>query len=247
MESQQPAIIEEIHFTVEGIRLAGTLHLPQTVKNPPVVIGLHGLLSNRSSAKQIDLAMACNTLGIAYFRIDHRGCGESEGEFESVTSLSARVRDLLAAVETLQNRGDLGEKIGLFGSSLGGTVCLAGASRLAAVSCVTLAAPIRSRDLHNAAKAEGDSRIPETFFNHQMQFDILEDVRQVRNLLIFHGDKDTVVPVNHAREIFRFAGEPKSLIVNREGDHRMTDPVHHKRFLTEASRWFLNAFHGTAK
>jgi uncharacterized protein len=241
---QTNPLIEEIFFEADGLRLAGTLHLPQTETKPPVVIGLHGLLSNRSSAKQTDLALACNQLGIAYFRIDHRGRGESQGHFETVTSLEARVQDLLAAVETMGKRNDLSPCFGLFGSSLGGTVSLVGFSRINAVVCVTLAAPIRSIDLHQATKDNPSSGIPESFFKGNVQFDISGEVHKVRNLLVFHGDHDEVVPVDHARQIIEKAGPPKGLVIHPNGDHRMTDPNHQKQFLAEASHWFKRGFEG---
>ncbi len=85
--------LKAISFHSDGLILKGTLHLP-TVDHPPVVIGSHGLYSNQDSPKQIALARACNTLGMAYFRFDHRGCGSSQGEFDPVTSLAARCTDL---------------------------------------------------------------------------------------------------------------------------------------------------------
>lgn len=84
LSNRRPAA--DIQFAADGFRLKGTLHLP-AADNPPVVIGCHGLLSDRSSPKQIALAEACNALGLAFFRFDHRGCGESTGRLEAVTSL----------------------------------------------------------------------------------------------------------------------------------------------------------------
>ena len=126
--------------------LKGYLHLPP-VTNPPFVIGCHGLFSDKNSPKQIELAKHCNRLNMAYFRFDHRGCGESKASFEAVTSLDGRCTDLKAAANMLRTRDDLGDQMGLFGSSMGGSVCLAVAGDLAAHAVVTWAAPIRSADL----------------------------------------------------------------------------------------------------
>ena len=57
----------EVTFSSNDYRLKGVPHLP-SIKSPPVVIGSHGLLSNRDSPKQIELAHRCNANGIAYFR-----------------------------------------------------------------------------------------------------------------------------------------------------------------------------------
>ena len=102
-----------ITFESDGFFLKGMLHLPKT-DLPPIVIGSHGLLSNSYSPKQIALARECNANGIAYFRFDHRGCGQSNGVFNEVTSLEGRHNDLISAIKTMQMRKDIGEKIGLF-------------------------------------------------------------------------------------------------------------------------------------
>ncbi|MCK7511694.1 MAG: alpha/beta hydrolase [Desulfobacterales bacterium] len=129
---------------LDGFQLKGTLHLP-AADNPPVVIGCHGLLSDRSSPKQIALAEACNALGLAFFRFDHRGCGESAGKAGGGdTSLEGRASDLLHAIRLLESRPGLGKQIGLFGSSMGGAVCLRVASERPVAAVVTFAAPVRS-------------------------------------------------------------------------------------------------------
>ena len=133
---------ENISFSADGLKLSGVLHLPADSR-PPLVVGAHGLLSSASSPKQIALAHQCNHLGIAYFRFDHRGCGNSEGNFDLITSLEGRCKDLVAAVEAVNAELDT-RGLGLFGSSMGGTVCLSAAEDLAADAVVTFAAPIRS-------------------------------------------------------------------------------------------------------
>ena len=101
--------ITQVEFWADEFRLIGTLYQPPKRTNQ-TVIGCHGLLSDRTSPKQVALARRCNALGIAYFAFDHRGCGDSQGDFEKVTSLAARVRDLLAAVQFIHTKIDLGVK-----------------------------------------------------------------------------------------------------------------------------------------
>ncbi len=144
--STEKSIIKDISFFSDGFKLRGSLHLP-SVNRPPVVIGCHGLYSSSSSPKQIALADQCNRFGIAYFRFDHRGCGRSEGKFEAVTSIEARCKDLADAVAVITGTTDTSDRFGLFGSSMGGTVCLSVAGELGAHTLVTFAAPIRSRIL----------------------------------------------------------------------------------------------------
>ena len=200
--STEPFIQEEISFNADGLKLKGVLHLPDAIGRTPVVIGSHGLYSSGNSPKQIALAEHCNRLGMAYFRFDHRGCGGSEGEFDRVTSLEGRCRDLIAAVAAVNSRIDTGDRLGLFGSSMGGTVCLSTAARLAADAVVTFAAPIRSDLTGNPSEM---SRAEIVFDAAKRQFDITEGLSNISNILIFHGDADEVVPVSHAREILQIS------------------------------------------
>ena len=233
MANQNSKIID-IRFLSDDLTLKGVLHLPD-FHRPPVIIGCHGLFSSASSPKQVALAEYCNRLGMAYFRFDHRGCGSSQGEFDRVTSLESRCRDLIAAAEAITGRADTGDRLGLFGSSMGGTVCLNTAGQLSPGALVTFAAPIRS-DLTGSQPDSSRSEI--VFDAARRQFDITERLSTISNILIFHGDSDDVVPVSHAREIHSLAAGPKKLIIQDQGDHPMSNPIHQKQFVQKAASWF---------
>jgi len=236
--STEKSIIQDISFFSDGFKLKGSLHLP-SADRPPVVIGSHGLYSSSSSPKQLALADQCNRLGIAYFRFDHRGCGSSEGKFEEITSLEARCRDLAAAVAVITGTSATGDRLGLFGSSMGGTVCLSVAGELGANTLVTFAAPIRSRILENGLPMPENSDTPEIFIDAQKRrFDISDRLAEIGNILIFHGEADDVVPVSHAEEIYKLAQQPKKLVKQKQGDHPMSNVAHQKVFIKEASLWF---------
>ena len=236
--SIEKSIIKDISFLSDGFKLKGYLHLP-SANRPPVVIGSHGLYSSSSSPKQIALADQCNRFGIAYFRFDHRGCGNSEGKFEKVTSLEARGRDLADAVAVITGTADTGDRFGLFGSSMGGSVCLSVAAELGANTLVTFAAPIRSHVLEKGLPRSENSDTPETFSDAQeRRFDISDRLSVICDILIFHGQADNVVPVSHAEEIYSLVKKPKKLIKQKNGDHPMSNEAHQRTFIREASIWF---------
>lgn len=230
--------IISITFASGKYRLNGNLHLPDNEK-PPVVIGSHGMLSSGSSPKQIALAKKCNEYGIAFFRFDHQGCGDSEGE---ITSLSGRCQDMIIAAEMILSRNDLSPRLGLFGSSFGGSTCLSVAKSLKAEVVVTIAAPIRIRTSEEAAQVIGKTNDPRVDDLIRLKvltpFDTTDKVREISNILIFHGDEDALVPSFHAIEIHREAGMPKRLIMLKSGDHTISNPEHQQIFLHEASLWF---------
>jgi alpha-beta hydrolase superfamily lysophospholipase len=225
---------EELEFDADGFRLRGTLHRPGE-RPAPLVVGCHGLLSDRRSPKQVALAAECQARGLAYFRFDHRGCGESDGRSQEDTSLEERCSDLLHAVRFLFRRSDIEKRLGLFGSSMGGAVCIRAAVPAHAAALVTFAAPVRSRIL-TAAPAVGQPSGRRASFL-KTEFDLGEELAELRQILVVHGDADDVVPVEHAHEIFQTAGEPKRLIIQQNGDHLMSDPRHQKEFIRAAALW----------
>lgn len=237
---------KNITFSSNGFTLRGTLHLP-VAEQPPVVIGSHGLFSSSSSPKQIALAKQCNALGIAFFRFDHRGCGQSDGIFKDVTSIEARCDDLISAIKTIQIRKDIGDGIGLFGSSMGGTVCISVAAASDVYSIVTCAAPVRSSFTIKTSEISDDSKMLKQPSNiRYLESDISDRLSSIHHILIFHGDSDELVPPSNAREIYGKAGNPKKLIIQKGGDHRMSNRAHQEIFVREAAFWFKNCFDGTA-
>lgn len=230
-------ICERISFLSDKLTLAGTLHLPR-VEAPPTVIGSHGLFSSGDSPKQMALAKKCTAHGIAFFRFDHRGCGRSQGDLGKVTSLGSRMCDLRCAVQFIRDRRDTGNRIGLFGSSMGGAVCLALAKSLGIRALVTVAAPVDSASV-SLSSAENEMLPDGVLSKNAFCFDISDHLTEIHNCLIFHGDNDDVVPVSHAKRIYRNAKDAKKLIIQKSGDHRMSNFNHQQAFARQATAWFV--------
>ncbi len=234
-----PSTFEQhkLSFPCDGLRIDAVLHRPPGGEFP-VVVGSHGLFSNGNSPKQTALAETLNAMGIAYLRLDHRGCGHSEGEFDTVTTLDGRVRDLIEAVRTLKHALGYPFRLGLFGSSLGGTTCLAAASELNPDRMVTLAAPVDSHSLLARAQTNSAGTLPPVFATDAFQFDLAGRLENLGNLLVIHGEADEVVPVEHARKIYGASHDPKRLLINPGGDHRVTNPRHQEIFIEACRNWF---------
>ncbi len=236
------ASVEKVVFHADGLQLTGFLHLPRSLP-APLVIGSHGMLSDSSSPKQVALGNRLSAIGVAFFRFDHRGCGQSEGVFREVTTLEARCRDLLAAEAYLESNFKLLPELALFGSSLGGTTCIAVADRfndrLRAMVC--LAAPVRSRPVIDAARARADVA-PEDIdlLQQRLTFDVTSRLRSLRDILVIHGERDEIVPLEHGQAIYRSATESKKLIILPGGDHRVSDPVHQETVIQESVSWLLD-------
>jgi dipeptidyl aminopeptidase/acylaminoacyl peptidase len=235
-------LFRSISFYSDGLRLDGVLHLP-SVSNPPVVVGSHGLASDGDSPKQIELANTCASLGMAYFRFHHRGCGTSEGFFPDVTTLENRKKDLLAAVTTVMSRPDTGDRLALFGSSMGGTTCIAASDHLNVEGYVLVAAPVVGKSLTKPPENLNDNpELGPDFYERLLNFDMTDKIPRIKNILVFHGDNDETVPMKNSETLYRLAGEPKKLIIQPNGDHRISDPGHQIEFIRESSEWFRRCF-----
>ena len=245
--------IKPISFTCDGKRLHGMLHLPcrdtYPSERPPLVVGSHGLEGSMSSAKQQLLSRLLPAQGVAFFRFDHRGCGTSEGEFITETSLAKRVEDMVCAIDNLKQLGLTDERLLLFGSSLGGATCISAWQRLiekgiTPCGAVLCAAPVNSLTISEIPLKGNERRptLPLSFFEEHLLFDLTEKLPLLESVLIFHGDRDRVVPIENAYTLHSNAGSPKKLIIFKDGDHQMSDERDQKRFEDEALLWMAACF-----
>jgi alpha-beta hydrolase superfamily lysophospholipase len=239
---------KKFDFQVEGLTLKGDLHLPET-KTPPLVVGSHGLEGTKASAKQMVLSRLLPANGMAFFRFDHRGCGQSQGNFLTETSLEKRTQDYLTAVQHILDLNLTSKDLGLFGSSMGGATCINAWESLEALGVnpcggVFCSAPVKSRTIENIpVQANGDRpALPLSFFEKNLLFNLLDKTRALHHVLIFHGDADEVVPVSNARDMYAHMQSPKKKILHRGGDHQMTSKTHQAEFAREVVEWFSGIF-----
>ncbi len=238
----------ETKFTSDNLTLQGTLHLPDT-PYPPIVVGSHGLEGSQNSAKQMVLSRLLPENGIAYFRFDHRGCGKSQGNFVTDTSLEKRTRDFTAAVTHIMKLSMTSDHIALFGSSMGGATCInawqplmdAGFPPMGGILC---AAPVVSRTIQNIPlDANGDRpALPLQFFKENLLFNILDKAKTLHHVMIFHGDADEIVPVSNAHDLFNAMQTPKEKIIHKNGAHQMASTTDQKDFEIRAPAWFKSVF-----
>jgi alpha-beta hydrolase superfamily lysophospholipase len=242
----------DIVFRSDGFKLKGRLHLPGTDK-PPLVVGSHGLEGSMESAKQKVMANILVRHGIAFFRFDHRGCGRSQGNFETDTSLEKRTEDLVSAVTHVMGLEKTNRKLALFGSSLGGAACINAWHRLKLMEpdiklcgAVICSAPVRTATIKRIPTGPTDRRpaLPLSFFEKNLLFDITPRASELFNVLIFHGDADQTVPVSNALDIHEAAQEPKRLIIHKDGDHQMTSRKDQVEFEKQSIIWLSKCFDG---
>lgn len=239
-----PALREErVSFSnVRGETLQGTLHHPSKSNSSAAVILCHGMESNKESEKLIALCRALAGKGILALRFDFAYAGESSGKFEDLT-YSGEVEDLDAAFDFLA--GHQVRKIGVVGSSMGGTVGLLFAAKKNIDALVTVAAPLHPEKITERLLTKEEARRwrEEGFiFYHgrRINASLLDDLQRINvpkaakkiscPVFIIHGESDEMVPVEEARELYALLAGPKKLRILQGADHRLSDPI----LLTEA-------------
>ena len=253
--SQREGTIETVTMTSRrGARLAGLLHFPPGVgglTERPVVVLCHGMESTKEGHKHQALAARLSALGYVCLRFDFSYVGESEGRFEDLT-ISGEVADLGGAVDYLSERGLT--RLGLVGSSLGGTVAVLFAGddpRVAAL--VTIAAVsqplgiierMRPEDVEawrrNGRHFESGGFLRRDFLDDLACVDVLAAARRLRAAtLVTHGNDDRVVPVADAAALFAALPEPKALAVTPRCDHRYSEPAHLAELLDRSVAWMV--------
>jgi hypothetical protein len=143
-----PYLSEDVNYInpQSGLKLAGTLTIPENAENCPAVVLISG-----SGAQDRDetifehkpffvIADYLSRNGIAVLRVDDRGVGGSEGSTQDATSKDF-AGDVLAGVEFLKTIKEINPgKIGLIGHSEGGLIAPMVANSSADVGFIVLLA-----------------------------------------------------------------------------------------------------------
>jgi pimeloyl-ACP methyl ester carboxylesterase len=207
-----------------------------------------GLNSDMSSTKGRALDEHCARRGQALLRFDYSGHGASGGRFEDGT-VSRWLEESLAAF-----RSETSGRQVIAASSMGGYLALLLARALAAageaerlVGLVLLAPAVDfTEDLiwahasaaqRRALEEEGAAEFPSSYADQPFRISraLIEDGR--RHLLlgatvrshcptrILHGMSDKDVPYRRALALVeRMAGDPVTLTLIKDGDHRLSRP-----------------------
>ena len=115
-----------LSFDINDQCCHGMLHLPLEPHTSPLpgVLMLHGFTGQALEPHRlfIHIARALAAKGIAAFRFDFRGSGNSEGDFSEMTA-GREIQDARAALHLLESRPELDRsRFGLLGLSMGGMI-----------------------------------------------------------------------------------------------------------------------------
>jgi dipeptidyl aminopeptidase/acylaminoacyl peptidase len=224
--------MNEKKFRFGEQRITGVIRSPHE-ETSACVITCHGLYSSKDSEKYVSIAHRFCAEGLAFFRFDFRGCGESGGLFGD-TSLTGRMEDLEEALDFIQEEGY--ESVGVMGSSLGGTVAVLTAAKDKRVEAlVTWATPCCLEELVQWEVIKGLEKLRLDV----SRYDVAKAVKEVHcPILVIHGNLDKQVPLFNAEVLIENANQPKNIQIIQGADHRFTNPIHRRRAVELTLDWF---------
>jgi dipeptidyl aminopeptidase/acylaminoacyl peptidase len=231
--------VKEIRLQADGLELAGELHIPSRHKVRPALCICHGIPAappNPTDKGYTLLAQRFCHAGFVTLIFNFRGTGKSEGNLD----ILGWSRDLQAALDFLYNLNGVDKtRFCLLGFSGGAAVSVYTAAHDPRVFLVvTCACPA---DFHSLRQRETppdtiqrfrqigairDKDFPPSIEEWQEGFEIITPINWIdrispRPLLLVHGGADELIPLEHARRLYRKAKQPKELKIVPGVKHKM--------------------------
>lgn len=175
----------------KGVRLCGILSAVPSGAEAPMVILCHGLKGSKESRMTTRLGTLLGEQGIASFRFDLFGHGESGGRLEE-GSIGEFADDILSAVSFLKERGY--RSFGVVGVSVAGMAAVIAASMSSDLRFVALRSP-------GVGRMARETRSYRKDFETKPWLSAAERVRIPA--LIVHGTADHDVEIGQATELSR--------------------------------------------
>jgi alpha-beta hydrolase superfamily lysophospholipase len=240
---------EAVSFTAEdGVVLRGWW-FPREGSDR-AVIGCSG--HRRAKHDLLGIGSGLWRAGNSVLLFDFRNCGESD---VAPASLAFReVGDARAAVRFVRERSP-DARIGLIGYSMGGAVSLLAAAvddDIAAVVADSAFATMHTVIAHAYRRRKLPGEVLARLTDHVTRWRYHYGFRDVRPLdvvgsiaprpvLLIHGGRDPVVPVNEAFRLFAAANEPKELWMVPEARHCGVYFVDRHLYVEKVSGFFAEA------
>jgi len=239
-----------------GRRVASILTTPDGDTNKIAVL-CHGFLSGKNSSTNKTLTHILTARGIATFRFDFFGHGESDGPFEQITNTLA-VDQAHATIDFVRRKGY--RRIGLMGSSFGGLVATLTAAQRTDLACLALKCPVV--DFAEELRLEfgdtemakwkstdtvpnimgGSERVPlrYAFYEDCVRQIAYEPARSITALtVIVQGDKDEHVPLHQSQRLYDALQVKKHLELIPGADHQFTKGADFTRMTTMIADWLM--------
>ena len=231
-----PQGAEDVWFEVAGgTRLHGWFVRAARQPAAATVVYMHGNGGNVSYLDWMGEDLAARGFDVLLF--DYRGYGRSGGEVSDERGIYA---DADAAYDYVTKaRGAPAERVVLYGQSLG----------TAAAVDVAARKPCGALVLESGFSSAGDMaatilpwlpRAAHRFVRNR--FDSVGKLPAVRcPVLVAHGDRDEMIPVEQGRKLFDAAPEPKRLVIVRGAGHNDLSVVGGVPYMNDVTDFIKNS------
>lgn len=237
----------------KGKELWGILSLPAEGSDFPGLIICHGFNQTCSQRKFVELARVLAGNGIAVFRFDFTGQGNSEGALEEI-SITDEVEDLELAfgIFSLDNRLNK-KRITIFGHSLGALIAVLFQKKYKKAKTLILLSPaLHQKELmkewHITEEIElwkkqryldtPKGRIGIQYFEEATEKGWSESASQIEiPTLIIYGKEDDDVPVKYTEDVFRKISGEKKLEIIENADHHFESFQAKNELITLSLAW----------
>ena len=221
-----------------------------------VVLLVHGLGGQKNSETHTALIPLLTSNGIATFRFDFPGHGESGGNTLDLTIGSGGA--VVDQMYKLMRTHFPSVPTGLFGASFGATAILKShavkeTSALVIRSPVSNYALVRERQLgaNKISQWKKDGRIgglisrgretPWRFYEEAKTLNFFHRAETGKvPLLIVQGTQDTTVPMDDTLRLFKAWAGTVELLHVEGGDHSLGSPTHTKFLVVVSGSWFVD-------
>ncbi len=211
----EPAIyglttVDEVFLaSSDGTKLQTWTHAPRA--GFPTILYFHG-----NAFHLADRAVKFSGFvdaGFGLVAVSYRGFGKSEGR----PSEYGIYNDARAAIAYAIDKMNIApDKLIYFGESLGTGVAIQMACDLPPALLVLEAA-------YTSVETRSAELYPYLLFARKMVRDKYYSLAKISHikspLLMFHGEKDAIIPIRHGRELFAAANEPKTFVVYPDVHH----------------------------
>lgn len=226
---------QKVEFESNGVTLRGLLEMPESLVTNYALFA-HCFTCGKDIAAASRIARALTAKGIAVFRFDFTGLGNSDGDFSN-SNYSSNVADLKAAADFLEKKYQAPSL--LIGHSLGGAAVLSVAEQIESVNAIaTIGAPhAAGHVVHNFASSldeinkNGEAKVKLGHKELTIKQQFIDDLQNVeskigklkRALLVMHSPVDDTVKIAEAEKIYKEAKHPKSFVSLDSADHLVTN------------------------
>ncbi|VAW43181.1 hypothetical protein MNBD_CHLOROFLEXI01-1970 [hydrothermal vent metagenome] len=213
---------ETVRFSANGIDLVAW-YIPPAAENGATLIYVHGFGGNRGGL--LPQAAAMQQQGYGALLLDLRNHGES-GDAPTTWGYS-EANDVLAAYDYLLTRPEVDPaRVGLVGKSMGGAAVVRAASQLPNLALLVIESSYSSFEENLPNIVNTIARAPRFLATPILSrvgaetgvsFSEIDSVKTVATLnlpiLLIHGERDRLVPVEQGRAIFTAVNQPKTLYI----------------------------------